>query len=150
MDELVAGLRNTTGRGSGHLHKIADRFEEFPELVHILDEAGFAIAVQRYGRHGVTDATQGFYFGGEVLLRRSRGGTQILRDFAHEVTHALDFASGGVFSGVDIVSMSQLQIPRRELRAFHAEALVDGFRDHGGGDSLVDFIIRLYGARRPF
>jgi len=150
--DLTAALRQVQGHGSSWLRRMSDRFDAMPDSVHLLDDPAFAEAA---ARHGVRSAA-GFYNGGAIFLKRSRGD-MILRDFVHEGTHAMDFGVGGVFSKVggkhyapSIRAMTPLQTFKLELRAFRAERLVDGVPAHGGGRSLIDYILKHYNAVEPW
>ncbi len=80
----------------------------------------------------------------------------ILRDAAHEGTHAADFGNGilkdrdpGLWNAhSNKKGLTQLEVLRSELRAYQAERFVNGVKQFPH-DGLVDLIVRADRARRP-
>ena len=149
VEDLTAALRKSEGKGSTWLRKIADRFDASPASVNLIaeDDVYEAIAIaNRVPRRSDAFITDG----GTMYLRRSRGA-DILRDFAHEGTHALDIARGGMFKTVGsewyaerLASMSPEQIFKREFRAYRIGDLVGDKPRFTSRKELVDHILSQY------
>jgi hypothetical protein len=101
------------------------------------------------------EKVNGFYNGGGVYLRESRGN-QILIDFVHEGTHALDHSMGGIFFektskwyAKDWRNLTPQQVYKREIRAYRAEKLLDGIPHFDSREKLIDHIFYKYNAAEP-
>ena len=98
---------------------------------------------------------KGFFKNGAIYLRESRGD-QILRDFVHEATHALDMGVNGLFTRAgskwkakDLDNMTAQEEFNREIRAFRAERLLDGIPTFPTRKALVDHIFDFYRGAMP-
>lgn len=151
VEELTKSLRKVEGQGSTELRKIADRFDALPHMVTFHDTPEKMRAILRARDYSVPDKAAAFTDkANQIHLCRSRGSS-ILRDFAHEGQHAVDFGVNGIFTkkgtrwyAKDIGSMTPEQVFRRELRGYRTAAWVDGVPEFATRDELVEHILRNY------
>jgi hypothetical protein len=156
VEDLTKALRNVNGQGSTELRRIADRFDALPNTVIFHDTPKKMLAYLRSRNYSVDDSAKAFTdIANSIHLCRSRGSS-ILRDFAHEGQHAVDFGVNGIFTkkgtrwyAKDIGSMTPEQVFRREMRGYRTAAWVDGVSHFATRDELVEHILRNYNAAEP-
>ncbi len=160
VEDLIAAIRNIENNGPGGtwLRKIADHIEETGLCFLESDLAFDTRLISRGIDPDEIKTIQGITMdGGVIYLRRSRG-ENILRNFVHEGTHAIDLRTGvGIFRkegskwyAKDIDSMTGEQIFLREFRAYRNENFLGGTPRFQTKQELTEYILRNYtGAEVP-